>query len=227
MKGDEATMAIFETLTPAERARQLGNPEGEVGIAVAAWLDENNSQANAQTVARLGVEAGHHVLEIGFGSGRTARDVLAQAPDVRYTGIDISPTMVEEAARINAALVAAGRASFHLGSAERMPFADGAFDRIFSLGVIHFWVDAAGPLAEVRRVLRSGGLMLMGCLAPREAPDSARPEYGFHLRDADTWDALCRAAGFATVDVVPVEMEGITPDGAPTKRYGIRVTARA
>jgi hypothetical protein len=35
-------MAIFETLTSAERARQLANPEGEVGIAVADWLNENN-----------------------------------------------------------------------------------------------------------------------------------------------------------------------------------------
>ena len=220
-------MAIFETLTPAKRARQLGNPEGAVGLAVADWLNENNRQANAETVALLGVEAGNHVLEIGFGNGRTALDVMAQAPNVRYTGIDISPTMVEEASHFNAAVVAAGRASFHLGSAERMPFADGAYDRIFSLGVIHFWADPAGPLAEVRRVLRSGGMMLMGCLAPREAPDFARPEYGFHLRDADTWDALCAAAGFVAVDVKTIELEGITPGGTPIRRYGIRVTARA
>jgi hypothetical protein len=31
-------MAMFETFTPAERARQLGNPDGGVGRAVADWL---------------------------------------------------------------------------------------------------------------------------------------------------------------------------------------------
>ena len=105
-------MAIFEKLTPAERARQLGNSEGEVGIAVADWLNETNKAANAKTVALLGVIAGDHVLEIGFGNGRTVPDVIGQAADVRYTGIDISPTMVAEASRFNAALVAAGKASF-------------------------------------------------------------------------------------------------------------------
>ena len=101
-------MAIFETLTPAERARQLGNPEGAVGLAVAEWLNENNKESNAKTVALPGIEPGNHVLEIGFGNGRTAPDVIAQAADVRYAGIDISPTMVEEASGFNAARVAAG-----------------------------------------------------------------------------------------------------------------------
>jgi hypothetical protein len=51
-------VAIFETLTPAEQARQLANPEGAVGLAVADWLNEINKQAIARSVASLGVEAG-------------------------------------------------------------------------------------------------------------------------------------------------------------------------
>ena len=219
-------MAVFETLTLAERAKQLGNPEGAVGLAVADWLSENNRQANAKTVVLLDVKTGNRVLEIGFGNGRTVPDLIAQAADVYYAGIDISPTMVAEASTFNAALVAAGRATFHLGSAERMPFADHSFDRVFSIGVIHFWTDPAGPLAEVRRVLRPGGSMLMLCLAPRGAPDFAQPEYGFHVRDAATWDALCRAAGFADAHAETVESEQITPSGAPIKRFGISVGAR-
>ena len=220
-------MAVFETLTPAEQARQLGAPEGAVGLAVAEWLNETNKPASAKIVASLCVQPGARVLEIGFGNGRTAPDVIAQAADVTYAGIDISPTMVAEASAFNAALVAAGRATFRLGSAERMPFADDAFDRAFSMGVIHFWTDPAGSFVEGRRVLRPGGSMLMACLAPREAPEFARPEYGFHLRDAATWDALCRAAGFADVHVETVETEQITPSGAPIRRFGIIVRGRA
>ena len=69
--------------------------------------------------------------------------------------------------------------------------------------------------------------MLMACLAPREAPDFARPEYGFHLRDGASWDALCRAAGFPHVHVETVESEQITPGGAPIRRYAIIVRGRA
>ena len=152
---------IFASLPLAEQARQLRNPEGKTGLAVAEWLNATNRQANRRAIELLGLEAGHHVLEIGFGNGRTVPDVLAQADGVHYAGIDISPTMVDDAIRFNAAFVAAGRASFHLGSAQRMPFADASFDRVFSTGVIHFWADAAGSLAEVRRVLGPGGVSQM------------------------------------------------------------------
>lgn len=219
-------MSIFETLTPAERARQLANPEGPVGVAVADWLNNNNKQANAKVVESLSVEAGHHVLEIGFGNGRSVPIVMAQAPDVRYAGIDISPTMVTEASRFNATLVAAGKASFHLASADALPFENESFDRAFSIGVVHFWAEPLASLSEIRRVLRSGGVMFMGCLAPRDAPDFARREFGFHLRDASEWDTFCRAAGFAAAEVRTVESEQTTPSGVAVKRYSIRMRAR-
>ncbi len=134
--------------------------------------------------------------------------------------------MVAEASAFNADLVTAGGANFHLGSAERMPFASDVFDRVFSIGVIHFWTDPAASLTEVRRVLRFGGLMWMGCLAPEEAPDFARMEYGFHLRDAAEWDGLCRAAGFTDVHTETIESQRITAGGAPMRRYSIIVRGR-
>ena len=218
-------MGVFESLTPAERARQLGNPEGAIGIAVAEWLNENNRQSNAEIVAMLGLAPGNQVLEIGFGNGRIVPDIIVQAADVRYAGIDISATMVEEATRFNAALVAAGRVSFHCGSAERRPFAEDSFDRVFSIGVIQFWAEPIAPLAEVRRVLRRGGVSLMGCLHPRIAPDFARPEHGVHLRDAAGWTELYRAAGFTEIGIETVETQQINPDGTPTTRYVFHITA--
>lgn len=220
-------MSIFETLTAAERARQLANPEGEVGIAVAEWLNANNRAVNAGIAQRLNLEPGSLVLEIGPGNGSTVPDVVAAAPGVRYTGIDLSPTMVEEARRIHAGLVAAGLVSFHLGTAEQMPFPDLSFDRVYSFGVIHFWADPSGPLAETRRVLRRGGLAVMGCLSPRSASDDICQEHGFFLREASEWDRLYRAAGFAEVKVEDLESAMINPDGTPVTRYSIRVTASA
>lgn len=105
-------MSVFSSLPPAEQARQLANPEGPVGLEVAEWLNGNNRQSNAAVIALLGIQPGCHVLEIGFGNGRAASDVIDQSTDVRYVGIDISRTMFDEAKRFNAALVAAGGAGF-------------------------------------------------------------------------------------------------------------------
>jgi len=220
-------MAVFETLSLAQRAKQLANPEGPIGIAVAEWLNENNKQAMMTNVAALGLKPGDRVLEIGFGNGRAAPEVIAQAAEVKYAGIDISPTMVAEASAFNAALIAAGRAIFQLGSAENLPFADAFFDRVFSIGVIHFWPDPVAPLREARRVLRSGGAMRMACLAPRDPPDFARVEYGFHLREAAEWDKLCRAAGFVDVHAETIESQQTSVRGAPIRRYSILVTGSA
>jgi ubiquinone/menaquinone biosynthesis C-methylase UbiE len=220
-------MSIFETLSPAEKARQLGNPEGEVGLAVAEWLNGNNRVSNARMIDSLNLSRGMRVLEIGPGNGRAAPHVVASAEDVHYTGIDLSPTMVTEADRFNADLVAAGRVAFRLGSAEQLPFPDASFDRIFSIGVIHFWPDPTRPLAETRRVLKAGGVALAACLAPRAGFDFSRPGFGFFLRDASEWDRLYRAAGFAEVKAEELETVMTQPDGTPVTRYSIRVVASA
>ncbi len=218
-------MAIFSSLQPAEQARQLANPEGPIGIEVAEWLNGNNREGNSQILRQLGIQAHNHVLEIGFGNGRIASEVIDQASGVHYVGIDISPTMVDEANRYNATHIAAGRASFHLASAERMPFSDASFDRVFAAGVIHFWVDPIVPLLEIHRVMRTGGFAVMGALDSRSPPAFARPEFGFYLRSAAEWGALYRQAGFGTVDAQSIESQQLAPDGTPTKRYVVRVTA--
>jgi SAM-dependent methyltransferase len=135
---DKSKVSIFDSLEIAEQARQLRDPEGEVGLAVTEWLNRTNREANAAFIGALAIKPRSRVLEIGFGNGRSVLDVLVHAQDGRHAGIDISPTMVEEAERFNADLVASGRAEFHCCSAERMPFRDQSFDRAFSIGVIHF-----------------------------------------------------------------------------------------
>ena len=107
-----------------------------------------------------------------------------------------------------------------------MPFADASFDRVFAIGVIHFWIDPIAPLMEIHRVMRPGSFTVMGALDSRSPPQFARPEFGFHLRSAAEWSALYRQAGFSVVDAQNLESEQSTPDGAPTKRYTIGVTAR-
>ena len=219
-------MTIFSSLPPSEQARQLANPEGPIGLAVAEWLNGNNRDANAQILAMLQVQRGCHVLEIGFGNGRTVPEVVNLAPEVRYVGIDISQTMFDEANRYNAVLISGGRASFHLAPAECMPFPNESVDRVFSAGVIHFWADPIVSLREVHRVMRPGGRAVMQGQDPRSTRPCARPEFGFYLRSAEEWDALCREAGFREVDAKGFEWEQTTPEGVPTKRYSVRLIAQ-
>jgi len=220
-------MTFFNSLPPSEQARQLANPEGEVGLAVAEWLNSRNREATAQVLAKLNVQRGCHVLEIGFGNGRLAPEVLKLAGEVRYTGIEISQTMLDEATRYNAALISDGCASFHLAPSECMPFPNDSFDRVFSIGVIHFWADALVSLRDIHRVMRSGGRAVMQAQDSRSTRPFARPEFGFYLRSAEEWGALFREAGFKDVEPQSIESEETTPEGGSTRRQSVRVIAHS
>ena len=218
-------MTVFSTLPPAEQARQLAHPEGSVGLAVAQWLNGNNRQANAEVLAMLDVHAGSQVLEIGFGNGRAAAEVIACAPQVRYVGIDISQTMFDEANRHNESFITAGRASFHLAPAERMPFANGTFDRVFAIGVIHFWKDPMPSLREIHRVMTRGGLIVMQAQDSRSIRPFARPEFGFYLRSGSEWESLIREAGFSDVEARSIESAQAASGGASMRRSAVRLIA--
>jgi len=48
------------------------------------------------------------------------------------------------------------------GDAEGLPFADASFDLVYSYGVLHHTPDTAGAVREIHRVLRPGGLAIVG-----------------------------------------------------------------
>jgi ubiquinone/menaquinone biosynthesis C-methylase UbiE len=205
-------MSIMEQLGLEERAHQLRNPTGATGLAVADMLNELNREGNLRAVKELQVTWGAQVLEVGCGTGSMARAVIDQAEGVSYAGIDSSPTMIDAARDRNSDLIGRGLASFHEAYSEQMPFDGARFTKVFSIGVIHFWPDPLKALTEILRVMRPGGLMLMGCLGPERAPPFARAEYGFHLHDPQKWRSFCLAAGFSTVEV---HTRSLGSDGGP------------
>jgi SAM-dependent methyltransferase len=196
----------------AELARQLRDPEGPAGLAVIGGLAVVNAEGSAAALERLDLEDGMAVLELGCGLGDLAVEVAAPGRNIGYTGLDRSETKIAAALERHADAVAAGSAAFHLGSSEDMPFDDSRFDRVFSLGLIHFWSDPARSLAEVGRVMRPGARMVMGCLGPERAPPFAIADNGFHLRSADEWEALCQQAGFAAARVEALD-DPLRPQG--------------
>jgi SAM-dependent methyltransferase len=98
-----------------------------------------------------------HVLEIGCGTGVHAR--LLAAAGARVTAIDLTPTAVELTKR---RLGLAGLdAHVREADAESLPFADGAFDFVWSWGVVHHSEHTERVFAEIARVLRPGGRLAL------------------------------------------------------------------
>lgn len=93
-------------------------------------------------------------LDAGCGDGRYLAALAAELPE-RVAGVDISERILETAR------AQAPRAELRQANLERLPFADGEFDLVLSSQVIEHVLDREGAAAELARVLRPGGTLVI------------------------------------------------------------------
>lgn len=142
-----------------------------------------------------GLAAGD-VLELGIGTGETARRVLKRHPNAHWTAIDANEAMLERARETYP------DAELSLGRLED-PLPSGPFDLVVSSLVVHH-LDTAAKQDLFRRVydvLRPGGAFLLGDVVVPEDPADAVIEIDWVVDVPDRLDdqiAWLESAGFTT-----------------------------
>lgn len=102
------------------------------------------------------VQARGAVLELAIGTGR---NLAYYPPDVRITGIDLSPAMLAVAQQRAAALTLPVR--LQVSDAQALPFPAACFDTVVCTLALSTIPDDRQALAEASRVLRPGGRLLL------------------------------------------------------------------
>jgi SAM-dependent methyltransferase len=113
-------------------------------------------------LSRIKIEPGTRILDVACGAGQTA--IPMSRAGAKVTGIDIATNLIEQArARAQAEHL---DARFDEGDAEMLPYPDGSFDIVVSLIGAMFAPRPELVAAELKRVCRPGGRIIMGNWTP-------------------------------------------------------------
>jgi ubiquinone/menaquinone biosynthesis C-methylase UbiE len=166
-----------------------------------------NEAMRAEALELFAVDEDDRVLDVGCGTGFATESLLDHTE--RVHGIDQSAHQLERAYE---KFGREGPVRFYRGDAERLPFAEDAFDAVWSSGSIEYWPDPVATLREFRRVTEPGGnVLVVGPDAPKTSIFGRLADAIMLFYDEDEADRMFAAAD---LDVVEHRIQQATP-GSP------------
>ncbi|BFO67065.1 class I SAM-dependent methyltransferase [Chryseobacterium sp. S0630] len=197
-------------------AQNLANPQGEKGIEIGEMMNATNISMTLESIKTLVIEDEQQILEIGHGNAAHLKSLMSLAKNLRYTGIDISETMHNEAKRLNKEFES--EADFVLYEGKRLPFRDRSFDKIFTVNTVYFWENPVEFLNEIYRVLKDDGTFVL-TFGQREFMEKLPfTEYDFTLYSNSEMEELVSKSQFKRMKTSEREEEIKSKTGNETIR---------
>jgi ubiquinone/menaquinone biosynthesis C-methylase UbiE len=110
-------------------------------------------------------------------------------------GVDVSEVTVRQASRRNQWLIRNGRVALSRASVSVLPYEDARFSKACAINSFHHWPEPEEGLRETRRVLRTGGILMLGLRLEQPKPRRfAAP--GYSPAEIDRIQTLLRRVGF-------------------------------
>ena len=116
-------------------------------------MEDRHWHTAKYVLARMPVEEGETVLDLGTGSGYAVRALRDTQRAGRAYGLDGSPEMARNAR----AYTEDAQVGFLVGDFDYLPFAEDSVDHVFTMEAFYYANDPEHVLEEVRRILRPGG----------------------------------------------------------------------
>ncbi len=152
----DAYRAVIGTMSTV--AERLYDPE-QLALLPRGAIEQALGVGNP--VRAAGLRPGGVVVDLGCGGGiDTILAAHAVAPSGKAIGVDMLPEMLEVAAH-NAAEAGVRNVEWLSGEIEAIPLPDGSVDTVISNGVVNLSPRKSRAFAEIFRILRSGGRMVV------------------------------------------------------------------
>lgn len=119
------------------------------------WADYV-AESHQHTLPYISLAPNSRILDVGCGTGVFLQHILGDEPSLELAGVDLSGAMLK---------VAHDRFDklhpFVHGSVNALPLSDASFDQVVSCSSLHYWPDPYRGVAEMARVLRPGGQLVL------------------------------------------------------------------
>ena len=171
-----------------------------------------HSRSMQMLVDLSGVSAADTVLDVACGPGLVACEFALRAQHV--TGIDLTPRMIEEAEERQLAK-GLTNLSWQLGDVLPLPFPDSSFSIVLTRYSFHHFLDPKAVLAEMIRVCRPGGkVLVVDVVQPPEKAvaydhlEKLRDPSHVHALTSPEMADLITASGLVKVQTARYKVEG-------------------
>lgn len=211
-------------LSPQELAKHLRQPSGEKGRQVGLQMNKGNRHICLNSYQVLNPKNGNYILEIGMGNGFFVNDLLTMASNLKYTGVDFSPTMVKEANALNKESIDKGNVIFKEASIEKLPFNDSSFDSITTTNTLYFWPKPTNNVQELLRVLKPNGKLLIAYRSKKCMDQLELANYGFEKYENHDVESLLHKANFKNISTQIIKEPELEFNGKTFQMEGIFTT---
>ena len=191
-------------------------------------LKDSQRRHQRLMIAKLELQEGMAVIDVGCGIGGPMRRVIGEA-GVRVFGVNNNETQLDRARSLNAEAGIGHMAELLACSFMDMDaIADGTFDRGYAIESTCHAPDKAAAFAEVYRVLKPGALFWGQemCMTDRFDPGDSRHRaikselmYGIALKDIATTGGVDRALESAGFELIEGIDQAVAENGATTPWY--------
>jgi ubiquinone/menaquinone biosynthesis C-methylase UbiE len=183
-------------------AKQLGHPAGVFGrFVLAPMWNKRNAALNKVAFDGLALHPADRVLEVGFGGGYLLGRMAAVVTSGFLAGVDVSPDMVALCAKRYHTLIEAGQLDLKCAPAESLPFPADSFTKACSVNSIFYWKNAPQAIAELWRVLKPGGMVVLCFTCKQSLKDKKFTQHGVKMYEVAEVEQMLVTAGFQNLDL--------------------------
>jgi len=138
----------------------MRKPKGKLGNLQLKSMNKEHTPVALWGLKHLDIKPDDIILDVGCGGGININRMAKIAKKVY--GVDYSIESVKLSREVNQDYVNEGKVEVLEGNVASLPFEDDTFDIITAFKTVYFWPDIEKSFGEVKRVLKPGGIFLIG-----------------------------------------------------------------